>query len=101
MCTKFINPAVRNADWDELSPICEHVYFTMGRIIVRGKLVTQGKAKFGAMVIGGEPWSLGDRLEAQLSTAQTESLRLLEALLHEALKPAITQSPLPAAIQAS
>ncbi|MDO8630731.1 MAG: hypothetical protein Q7R41_09575, partial [Phycisphaerales bacterium] len=29
-----------------------------------------------------------DRLEAQLTTAQTESRRLLEAVLHEALGPA-------------
>jgi hypothetical protein len=29
-----------------------------------------------------------DRLEAQLTTEQTESLRLLEAVLHEALVPA-------------
>jgi type I restriction enzyme S subunit len=30
-----------------------------------------------------------DRLETQLTTAQTDSRRLLEALLHEALAPAV------------
>lgn len=45
ICTKFIAPAVKEAGWDELSPIREEVYFTKGRIIVRGKLVTRGKAK--------------------------------------------------------
>ena len=33
----------------------------------------------------GELMGLCDRLEAQLSTAQTERGRLLEAILHEAL----------------
>jgi type I restriction enzyme S subunit len=33
-----------------------------------------------------------DRLESQLTTAQTESRRLLEAVLHEALGPAIEQN---------
>jgi type I restriction enzyme, S subunit len=35
-----------------------------------------------------ELMALCDRLEAQLNTAQTESRRLLEALLHQALAPA-------------
>ena len=33
--------------------------------------------------------ALCDRLEAQLTTSQTESRRLLEAVLHEALAPAM------------
>lgn len=40
ICSKFITPAVKKAGWDEL------IYFTKGRIIVRGKLVTRGLAKF-------------------------------------------------------
>jgi type I restriction enzyme, S subunit len=36
-----------------------------------------------------ELMALCDRLEAQLTFAQTESRRLLEALLHEALAPAV------------
>lgn len=35
-----------------------------------------------------ELMALCDRLEAQLTTTQTESRRLLEAVLHEALAPA-------------
>jgi type I restriction enzyme, R subunit len=46
ICTKFITPAVQKAGWELLSQIREQVYFTKGRIIVRGKLVTRGKAKF-------------------------------------------------------
>jgi type I restriction enzyme, R subunit len=45
ICTKFITPALRRAGWDEITQIREEVSFTKGRIIVRGKLVTRGKAK--------------------------------------------------------
>ena len=45
ICTKFITPALVDAKWDLHSQIREQVYFTRGRIIVRGKLVTRGKAK--------------------------------------------------------
>ncbi|WP_295446463.1 EcoAI/FtnUII family type I restriction enzme subunit R [uncultured Thiodictyon sp.] len=42
---KFINPALLLAGWDEITHIRRQVYFTKGRIIVRGKLVTRGKGK--------------------------------------------------------
>ena len=45
ICTKFITPALVQAGWDVMAQIREEVYFTKGRIIVRGKLVTRGKAK--------------------------------------------------------
>ncbi len=45
ICTKFITPALARAGWDPLSQIREEVGFTKGRIIVRGRLVTRGKAK--------------------------------------------------------
>ena len=45
ICTKFILPAVKRAGWDDTLQIREEVYFTKGRIIVRGKLVTRGKGK--------------------------------------------------------
>jgi hypothetical protein len=41
ICTKFILPAVKRAGWDEMVQVREEVYFTKGRIIVRGKLVTR------------------------------------------------------------
>lgn len=41
---KFITPALYRAGWDE-AVIRRQVPFTAGRIIVRGKLVTRGKAK--------------------------------------------------------
>ena len=45
ICTEFITPALARAGWDVLSQVREEVTFMKGRIIVRGKLVTRGKAK--------------------------------------------------------
>ena len=55
ICTKFITPAVMNAGWDVMSQIREQVFFTKGRIIVRGKLVTRGKAKFADHILYYKP----------------------------------------------
>jgi type I restriction enzyme R subunit len=45
ICAKYITPAVIQAGWNEATQIRREVGFTKGRIIVRGKLVTRGKAK--------------------------------------------------------
>ena len=45
ICAKYITPAVIQAGWDDALQIRREVFFTKGRIIVRGKLVTRGKAK--------------------------------------------------------
>ena len=45
ICSKFVGPAIKRAGWDGMMQIREEVNFTKGRIIVRGKLVTRGKAK--------------------------------------------------------
>jgi len=55
ICTKFIIPAVKQAGWDEMSQIREEVSFTKGRIIVRGKLVTRGKAKRADCILYYKP----------------------------------------------
>src|SRR5229473_2880579 len=55
ICTKFILPAVKRAGWDEMLQVREEVYFTKGRIIVRGKLVTRGKAKFADYILYYKP----------------------------------------------
>ena len=55
ICTKFILPAVKLAGWDEMVQVLEEVYFTKGRIIVRGKLVTRGKAKKADFVLYYKP----------------------------------------------
>lgn len=53
--TKFITPALRGAGWDEMLQIREEVGFTKGRIIVRGKLVTRGKAKRADYILYYKP----------------------------------------------
>lgn len=45
ICAKFITPAIVQAGWDEGLQIRREVFFTAGRIIVRGKLVTRSKGK--------------------------------------------------------
>jgi type I restriction enzyme, R subunit len=55
ICTKFITPALRKAGWDEMLQIREEVSFTKGRVIVRGKLVSRGKAKRADYVLYYKP----------------------------------------------
>src|SRR5438445_1992656 len=53
--SKFIGPAVKRAGWDGMMQIREEVAFTKGRIIVRGKLVTRGKAKRADYILSYKP----------------------------------------------
>src|SRR4029077_16554589 len=55
ICSKFIGPAVKRAGWDGMMQIREEVAFTKGRIIVRGKLVSRGKAKRADYVLYYKP----------------------------------------------
>src|SRR5664279_3631781 len=55
ICSKFISPAVKRAGWDGMTQIREEVAFTKGRIIVRGKLVTRGKAKRADYILYYKP----------------------------------------------
>lgn len=48
---KFITPAIVMAGWDEATQIRRQVSFTKGRIIVRGRLVSRGKAKKADFVL--------------------------------------------------
>ncbi len=83
ICSKFITPAVRQAGWDDLLQIREEVSFTKGRIIVRGRLVTRGKAKRADYVLYHKPnlpmaiieakdntHALGDGLQQALEYAE-------------------------------
>ena len=45
ICTKYILPAITKAGWDLQTQIREEVYFTAGRIYVRGNLTTRGDGK--------------------------------------------------------
>ncbi len=55
ICTKFITPAMIDAGWDVMSQVREEVTFTKGRIIVRGKLVTRGKASRADYILYHKP----------------------------------------------
>src|SRR6202163_2996150 len=55
ICTKFITPSLGQAGWDEITQLREEVSFTKGRIIVRGKLVTRGKAKRADYILYFKP----------------------------------------------
>ena len=83
ICSKFITPSIQSAGWDE-TQIREEVGFTKGRIIVRGKLVTRGKAKRADYVLYIKPnipialieakdnnHSVGDGMQQALEYAAT------------------------------
>ncbi len=87
ICTKFITPSLRQAGWDEITQLREEVSFTKGRIIVRGKLVTRGKAKRADYILYYKPniplavieakdnnCSVGDGLQQALGYAETLKL---------------------------
>ena len=95
ICTKFITPALRRAGWDEMTQIREEVSFTKGRIIVRGKLVSRGKAKRADYILYYKPnvpialieakdnsHSLGDGMQQALDYADT-----LDIPLHRKWRP--------------
>jgi type I restriction enzyme R subunit len=75
---------VKQAGWDEMTQLREEVTFTKGRIIVRGKLVTRGKAKRADYVLYYKPnipialieakdnnHSVGDAMQQALDYAVT------------------------------
>src|SRR5579863_8992698 len=84
ICSKFITPAIQAAGWDLLTQVREEVGFTKGRIIVRDKLVTRGKAKRADYILYYKPnipiaiieakdnnHSVGDGMQQALDYATT------------------------------
>ncbi len=53
--TKYILPAIKQAGWDVQSQIREEVYFTDGRIYVKGNLTTRGKKKKADYILYYKP----------------------------------------------
>jgi type I restriction enzyme R subunit len=56
--TKFITPAIVGTDgrkWDVMAQVREEVYFTKGRVIVRGKSVRRGEAKKADYILYYKP----------------------------------------------
>ncbi|MBK5965755.1 restriction endonuclease [Thiocystis minor] len=78
---KYVTPAIVQAGWDEATQIRRQVYFTKGRILVRGRLVTRGKAKRADIIlyfcgipiaiieIKGNTHALGDGMQQGLEYA--------------------------------
>ncbi|HKR65951.1 MAG TPA: DEAD/DEAH box helicase family protein [Thermoanaerobaculia bacterium] len=52
--TKFITPAIV-AKWDVMTQVLEERYFTNGRVIVRGKMTSRGKARKADYVLFYRP----------------------------------------------
>jgi type I restriction enzyme R subunit len=90
ICSKFIGPAIKRAGWDGMMQIREEVAFTKGRIIVRGKLVTRGKAKRADYILYYKPnipiaiieakdnnHSVGDGMQQALDYATTLNIPLV------------------------
>ncbi|MDO6761830.1 DEAD/DEAH box helicase family protein [Tamlana sp. 2_MG-2023] len=55
ICSKFINPAIKNAGWNMKTQVREEVSFTDGRIIVQGNLYTRGKNKRADYILYYKP----------------------------------------------
>ncbi|QIB65605.1 EcoAI/FtnUII family type I restriction enzme subunit R [Kineobactrum salinum] len=55
ICTKFITPALEQAEWDIATQVREEFSLTNGRIIVRGKLHTRAKHKRADYVLFHKP----------------------------------------------
>jgi type I restriction enzyme R subunit len=56
--TKFITPAIVGTDgkkWDVMTQVREEVFFTKGRVIVRGKTVKRGEAKKADYLLDYKP----------------------------------------------
>jgi type I restriction enzyme R subunit len=52
---KFITPAILRSGWDEQTQIGREIFFTAGRIYVKGKLTTRGKRKFADYILFYKP----------------------------------------------
>ena len=65
ICTKFINPAIKNAGWDMRKQVREEVSFTDGRIIVQGNLHTRGQRKRADYILYHKPNSPLALIEAK------------------------------------
>ncbi len=79
ICTKFILPAVKRAGWDMMLQVREEVFFTKGRVSVRGKLVARGNAKKADVVLYYKPNIPIALIEAKDNRMAAASLARLNA----------------------
>lgn len=52
---KYITPAVTKAGWDEHTQLGREIFFTDGRIYVKGKITARGKRKFADYILFYKP----------------------------------------------
>lgn len=52
---KFITPSILKSGWDEQTQLGREIFFTDGRIYVRGKLTARGKRKFADYILFYKP----------------------------------------------
>ena len=52
---KYITPAILKSGWDEQTQLGREIYFTDGRIYVKGKLTARGKRKFADYILFYKP----------------------------------------------
>ena len=52
---KFITPAILNSGWEEQTQLAREIFFTDGRIYVKGKMAARGKRKFADYILFYKP----------------------------------------------
>ena len=52
---KFITPAILQSGWDEITQLGREIFFTDGRIYVKGKMTARGKRKFADYILYYKP----------------------------------------------
>ena len=52
---KFISPAIIGAGWDEQTQLGREIFFTDGRIYVKGRMTARGKRKFADYILFYKP----------------------------------------------
>lgn len=55
ICTKFITPAIEQAGWNRITQFLEEVFFTDGKIYVRGKEAKRGERKRADYILYYKP----------------------------------------------
>jgi len=63
--TIFSTPAVERTGWNKLTQLLEEVYFTDGRLYVKGKVTARGKAKRADYILYYKPNILIAIIEAK------------------------------------
>lgn len=89
--SKFVLPAVKTAEWDDITQIRQEVKLSDGKVINRGKweelLLSISPLNEQHRIIAkvDELMALCDQLKALITEAQTTKLHLTDAIVEQAL----------------